>query len=117
MDKLAFSNNWNGKLNCQYFTTIRLQSKKFTVGNLMEVTLRGQRKGIVKVVDVKLLKLDQINSFIAGLDTGLSADDCKAMIRKMYRTEYTISWERQLLSFALLAYEKEEKAPTLFDVE
>ncbi len=118
MDVIAFSQNWNNKLNGQVFTTLRLRNdKKYYAGNRIEILLKGQSKGKAVVLEVKNILLEQINNYIAGIDTGLTAENCKIMIRQMYKNNPTIDWKNQHLSFVLLAYETRSKTLDLFDNE
>lgn len=103
METLPFSNNWNGKLNCDCFTTIRLHNpKKYYKGAQINVTLKGQPKGIYEVVDLKEIYLHQISNWIALLDTGYNAAETQRMIKNMYKNIPLINWETQLLSYVLL---------------
>lgn len=72
MDKqrLEFGENRNNKLNCEVFTIIRLHNpKKYCVGIVMSVYLKGIWKGDVRVMDVRTITPDQINNYISYLDT------------------------------------------------
>lgn len=85
MEALNFTNNWNNKLDCKCFTTLRLENPKYKVGYEVMVTLNaGATLGRAKIIDVKELYLDKINNFIAHLDTGMNVEDTKALIIKMY---------------------------------
>lgn len=110
--ELNFSTNWNNKLNCQCFTTIRLHNpKKYFIGAVFRVFLKGFLKGRAEVVGVKICTLKDINEYVARLDTGYSAAECRKIIQTMYKGK-PIVWERQLLNFCLLRYIKDE--PNLF---
>lgn len=102
LDKLQFSYNWNGKLDCQCFTTLRLRNAiKFQVGNAFEIWLNDEDKGQAKIIDVKHLYLDQVSDWIALLDTGYNAEKCKEIIRTMYKNK-NIDWSKQQLAYVLL---------------
>ena len=91
-ERLEFTQNWNGKLNCDSFTTMRLHNPiKYCVGAVKQVYLKGIWKGNARIIDVKRIHLSDINQFTAKLDTGL-----------------------QLIDLCLLEYQKESKEPTLF---
>lgn len=100
MDILKFSANWNNKLACICFTTIRLHNpKKHFVGNQFALMLRNIAYGVATVVEVKKFKLSQLNEFMAMLDTGYSAEETKEIIIKMYPQ---INAENQYFDFVLL---------------
>jgi hypothetical protein len=119
MDTLAFSHNWNQKLNADVFTTLRLRNdKRYFAGNRLNVILKGQPKGTAVILEVKNIRLEQINNYIAGLDTGLTAENCKQMIRQMYKNSSPpITWSTQHLSFILLAFEDRKQMNNLFESE
>jgi hypothetical protein len=109
MNKLDFSYNWNNKLRCRTFTTIRLKNgKKYYPGACFEVCLQGYPKGKAKVVDVKTMKLKDISNWIAYLDTGYTALETMDIIKKMYKNKPYINWDTQELSYVLLAFENQE---------
>lgn len=65
--KINFSYNWNNKLNCNYFTTLRL-SDAHSVGSKYAICLKGKQIGTGEIMAKKYLKLNQINDFIGYLD-------------------------------------------------
>lgn len=69
MKQLDFSHNWNNKLNCTYFTTLRL-SGRFVVGEWVYVFLKGNGLGLHQIADKKELTLPKLNPWICGIDTG-----------------------------------------------
>lgn len=81
---LDFSYNWNNKLDCEYFTTIR-RSGLMWVGQTVDVYLKGSFRGPHIIVEKKALKIGQINPFIAGLDTGYSVEETKKVLKTMYK--------------------------------
>jgi hypothetical protein len=91
MDKISFSYNWNCKLMCNFFTTIRsLNPKKYHKGMQHEVILKGDRIGIAEVVSVKAIYGRNINEYIAGLDTGYSVKDTLEILSKMYKCDVSV---------------------------
>jgi hypothetical protein len=85
MEKLEFSTNWNNKLDCKCFTTIRLynHAKHFN-GNQFEVYLRKKYSAKVEVIALSLLKLSQLSDYVSYLDTGYNREETKAILVKMY---------------------------------
>ena len=113
-----FSYNWNNKLQCSSFTSIRLANNKYKIGEKYGVRLKGQFKLFFAcVVDKKSLKLKDINEFIAHLDTGYSALECQSIIKKMYKNNRAINWETQELELILFKYTDEMvvATPKLFE--
>jgi len=86
-EKIDFSQNWNNKLNCKCFTTLRLKSEKYKIGNVYEITLKGGTMFFAKIIAIKTLKIHQINDFIAAIDTGYSVEEMKRLIKTMYKNK------------------------------
>ncbi len=104
METLSFSYNWNKKLECDFFTTLRLFNPvKYGIGNKLIIELKAEQKKIAEVVGHKKVMLDDINEFIAGLDTGYSVIETKNILRRMYPS---VNWKTQGLSFVLLKSQK-----------
>lgn len=99
--QLKFTYNWNNKLDCVCFTTLRL-SGNWEEGMEVDVWLKGKdgwiAKGPAVILDKKTFHLNSINEFIARLDTGYSAEQCKTIVRKMYKKE------NPLMDLLLLKY-------------
>ena len=90
---IRFSYNWNNKLNCKSFTTLRRYNpKKYAVGMIHQVMLKTRDGWVTDynnavIVDTRGLSLGQIsgNEFICRLDTGYSAEETVKMLMKMYK--------------------------------
>lgn len=101
MDKIEFSYNWNNKLNCMAFTTLRLFNKKYTIGQTYTIKLNGVDICKATIVDIKPIRLEQVNNYIAYLDTGYNREKCIDIIRTMYKNS-NINWDTQQLMLILL---------------
>lgn len=67
------------------FTTIRLnQPNKYRVGDVHEISLKGNVIGAGVIQEIKTFWLKDLNEYIARLDTGYSKEMCEEVIRKMY---------------------------------
>lgn len=90
---VKFAFNWNNKLNCHSFTTIRRHDPlKYAVGNVHQILMKTHDRwvtnyGRAKIVDVRALTLKQIgdNEFISRIDTGHSGSDTVCILKKIYR--------------------------------
>lgn len=97
IEDLTFGYNWNGKLNCNCFTTIRMHNpRKYQPGNKLNVVLQGKPKGTATVLEVKQFRLDKLNEFTARIDTGYPLEECRKMIREMYKNKPLVNFETQL---------------------
>ena len=99
LDILSFSTNWNHKLDCDAYTTIRIfNPHKHYPGKRFKVALNGVEMHMAEVIEVKQILLSQVNEFIARLDTGYSADECKTILKSMYNERA----EKAVYGFLLL---------------
>lgn len=80
MRAISFSYNWNKKLDCDAFTTIRLfQPEKYCIGEQYEIELKKEKLFEGVIIDVKKFWLKDLSNFVAYLDTGYS----KVLIHKV----------------------------------
>lgn len=109
MDEINFSNNWNNKLECDCYTTIRLTSDKYVFGRAYQInrtkkTKAGTEKTYLHdavIAAMHVMTIDKITNFMAYIDTGYDAVQCRDIIRKMYKYS-NINWNTQTISFILL---------------
>jgi len=105
MEEIKFSTNWNNKLDCNYFTTLRL-SDRFKIGGKYPVLLKKKQIGTGEIMAKKYLYLKQINDYIAYLDTGYNATKCKEILRTMYKNKL-IDWNNQQIVLYLIRLERQ----------
>jgi len=105
---LNFHTNWNGKLTNGAFTTIRMWNpSRYAPGVIFDIRLTDKdghvkiNYGEAAVVDIRKIKIHQINEFIARLDTGYSAEETRNILKTMYKNK-TIDWTNQDLALVLL---------------
>lgn len=100
MEKLEFSTNWNNKLDCKCFTTIRLfNPTKHFKGNRFDVFLQKKYKAKVEVLSVGVIKIDSLTDYICYLDTGYSKLETIQILNKMYPH---IDFQKKPLTILLL---------------
>ncbi len=87
MDTIKFSNQWNGKLKCKVFTTIRLKSFKYQIGKTFRIELNGEYIGKATIKGMRILQLNKINEFISLLDAGLEPPQMVNMLKTMYKNK------------------------------
>lgn len=99
---IKFSQNWNNKLYCEYFTTIRVEEQgRYAIGDVARILLQTQKQQEKKpyiinigantyqylynamIIDTKILLLEQLPEFSAYLDTGRNAYYTKKLIRSL----------------------------------
>lgn len=98
--EIAFSFNWNNKLSCRAFTTIRLHNPaKYQVGQVYDILLTGKKFMEGKIIEIKDFYLTDLNEFMAYVDTGYCKQECEIIIRKMYKN---LDLTKKKLSFILI---------------
>lgn len=107
---LNFSYNWNNKLNCLSFTTLRLRKdSKYKKGALLNVKAPNIAVFPVLVLDVKHLLISQLTEGMCRIDTGYSKAETEKLIHTMYMAKTNINWEHQQLVWVLLRRLKAEE--------
>lgn len=110
LPKLTFSYNWNNKLNCLAFTTLRLRNdSKYQVGRAFEINCPDVNPAPVAVLQVKHLRLDQLSEGMCRVDTGYSKVETQKLIRTMYINKPNINWDTQELVWVLLRRLRDEE--------
>lgn len=111
--KLAFSSNWNNKLNCYSFTSFRLQGTKYQRGTLFDVYLNDKFLGVAICNYAEQMGLSAINPRISFLDTGYSPDTMRGIIRQMYKNS---TLDVETTAFALCTFSWMGEPPTIDNV-
>lgn len=100
MITIPFSYNWNRKLDCKAFTTIRLYNPgKHVPGTKIQIWMRGGSMGTGTIMDVKPFLLEKLNPFMSYLDMGYSVEEGRNVILKMYPT---VDFKIKKLAFILI---------------
>lgn len=96
---IKFYKNWNNKLKCQYFTTVRPDWDYYVKGDEYGIMLNGQFQFIGKILSIRRFYLKDLNDYIAYLDAGMDAVDLTAHIKRMYPAK---DFTTEKLSFLLI---------------
>lgn len=118
MELLKFTENWNNKLDCDVFTTIRLHNPiKYRIGKQFKLVCEKNKKttidkGEAVIIQMRTITLAQINEWVAAIDTGYSAKECQDIIRMMYKNKPGINIDKHPLDYLLMR--KVKPPPTLF---
>lgn len=107
MQTIKFNNNWNKKLDCDYFTTIRLYSEdKFDYYyNLFEkrediaILLKDKEKCIAKIVDIEVRLMRDIPDFSVMVDVGTDRMTFDNLMSSMYskKPEWNANFTRMII--------------------
>lgn len=103
METIDFSYNWNNKLECRAFTTLRRHNPtKYKEKETYAIRLKGDTLYEAICIAVKTFPLSKLNVFISYLDTGYSLEETMKIIQRMYRD----ATEETLFDLILLARNK-----------
>ena len=87
---IKFSKNWNRKLDCDYFTTIRLGSilkQKYYRANMrqvFDVKIKGQVHSRAILSSMQVTKLGELRHQMIFTDSGMGYIDFCELMRKLY---------------------------------
>lgn len=104
MQQITFSYNWNNKLNCNAFTTLRpFNPNKYKLGEQYELLLKNAPIGVYRIAALHTLDINQINTTIALIDTGYLPEQCKEVIRKMYKLQPNQAFKLNLITLVKIS--------------
>lgn len=102
-DFIDFSHNWNGKLNCTVFTTIRIYNAvRFSPGLIKTVRLKESKLKTVKIISCIPKFPLEFNDHECLMDTGLSKRKTINLIREMYKNKLPMI---DTVKFCLVTFE------------
>ena len=108
-ERIDFTKNPNGVLNCGCFPLIRLASPLGNaVGSLKQIYLRGIYKGKAEVVSCDTLFLSEIRKAHAYLFMGEDTEMVRKAIKRRYADRKGINWETQRVDFVVRRDVKED---------
>ena len=107
---IRFNTNWNNKLNCNSFSTIRLSSpnkyKEGEIYNILQVDKSGKaikNYGFARLLSINEFLLDNITPAMCLLDTNYDKADFTKMFLTMYKN-YKIDFSKKKLMFLVLQF-------------
>ncbi len=88
MEKLTFTYNWNNKLQCKAFTTIRrAKPEQYPLDKELEIYLKEEFIKTVRIHDTIPCLLSKLPSYTCFLDTGYCREETLSMFRKMHHVK------------------------------
>jgi hypothetical protein len=110
MKKIEFSYNWNNKLNCKSFSTVRLENpKKYKLLDIYEVILKTKgnspdiSKGLVRLQAIHNFYLHEVSPAISFLDANLSTIDFQKLVITIYKNK-NVNFHMLKMSFLVFQY-------------
>jgi hypothetical protein len=124
---LEFSYNWNNKLNCKSFSTVRIKNlNKYVFLDEYQVVLKTKgtgadiQKGLARLQSIHYFHLHNVSPAISFLDSNLSVIDFQKLVLKMYKNK-NIDFRKTELCFLVFQYlpikEVEKKIAKEIEIE
>lgn len=86
MKRIVFQQNWNNKLFCDYFTTLRpFNQEYYKKGETFTIHLKDKAVGAAVIVDTQKIKLVNVSNGFALVDAGMPKNKFIGMLKTMYR--------------------------------
>lgn len=82
MHTTRFTTNWNNKLNCKVFTTIRAHNPHLRPGIQTEVILKGKPLFTSEILKIITTPIGKIPDWVLMNDTGYSYGESLEVFRK-----------------------------------
>ena len=111
MNEIKFQSNFNRKLCCECFSTLRL-SGKHQINDVVLITLKDKERGLAVVMDKQEISLNMITDSLAYIDTGYNAEETKKILKTMYKNK-NVNWDTQIIYFYVLKYELSDNLPCI----
>ena len=115
MPIIRFAKNWNNKLNCDYFTTIRLGTQeKYSYyinndGKIFTVMLKNKFYCNAKLIDIISTDLESIfNQGLNWTDAGLSKEDFYKLMKRFYGKKPECDDDPSMIDLLVLIFRKVE---------
>lgn len=97
---IDFSQNWNGKLCLNVFTTIRLYDiDRYQDAHFYTVRLKDEELGIAQLISRYPFKYKHLNDRTATIDSGNGLPYLQTVLKKMYGEKLTDETDLYLLFF------------------
>jgi hypothetical protein len=85
---IKFSYNWNNKLNCNFFTTIRKRNNYYVAGDIYKVFCNEKFCFEAKIIHISTLQIADLTEKISLHDTGYPLSETKIMLQRMHHLEH-----------------------------
>ena len=106
MKDLIFDFNYNNKLNCNAFTAIQPKDPSIKVGDEFKIILKPINapivKGVARVQSVRHFKFEQLNEFMAFIETGYSLDQTTKIFQRKHAKENIYEMEFSIILFVYI---------------
>ena len=110
MNQIKFSKNWNDKLRCDYWTTIRLYTREkaiYYTGNIEQdfnVVINGRKYCEARLVGVCFTALCTIPEHLTYTDAAMNRQDFTKLMAQMYSKKP--EWKERDTKFIILTFKR-----------
>lgn len=84
METVKFSYNWNNKLNCKAFTTLRLHNPRKYIPGVQYLITDGKHQFVAVLKTLRTFGINHLNDFVCHIDTGYDRQQTISILRRMY---------------------------------
>lgn len=81
---LHFAQNFNHKLDCEYFTSIRPQRDIYQIGAEIGIYCQNHFLKKATIINIKTLSLAELDDWTAFLDAGMNRHELIALLKTFY---------------------------------
>lgn len=87
MKRIRFSQNWNGKLNCDYFTTVRPASYDYKKDEIREIQNPTGKNFRVKILKKEEKTIEELTEKECFIDAALSKKEFVELMESFYKNK------------------------------
>lgn len=88
MSQIEFSRNWNNKLNCFVFTTIRPSNpNRYVLSQTYDILLNKSKLKQCKIIKINRVTGDKLTDYVCYLDTGYDSQATRQILSRMYSNQ------------------------------
>lgn len=88
-NSIKFSYNWNNKLNCNFFTTIRKVNPMHKIGEVYQIMINETPVFTAKIIHLSRCHVENLSESQCLQDTGYAKAETRAMLAKMHHIDIT----------------------------
>lgn len=112
METISFTHNWNNKLYCRSFSTVRIENPiKYRLNQEYRIFLNQVKgkppidRGIATLIHIEYFNLFDVNPAICYLDANLNKETFIKLVLTMYKNS-GIDFNKKRMSFLVLQFLK-----------
>ena len=104
LPRINYKENYNNKLNCIYYTSIRLESEHWEINRSYLVNLKGQKHHIATIESIVKMRLEDLTDYLTFPDCALPACRTIQFMQNLYPKEDFTKKHIYLITFKKVRY-------------